>query len=51
MDGESFWAGYLAARKERFHTEKTIIIGAEYKSATSQWDEIIEEEWLIVKSR
>jgi hypothetical protein len=51
MDGESFWAGYLAARKERFHSEKTIIIGAEYKSAKSYWDEIIDEEWLIMKSR
>ena len=51
MDAESFWQGYLAARQERFHKEKTIIIGSEYKSAKSYWDEIIEGEWLIMKSR
>ncbi len=51
MDAESFWEGYLAARKERFHKEKTIIIGAEYKSSKHYWDEIIEQEWLIMKSR
>ena len=51
MDDESYWKGYLAARKERFRNEKAIIIGAEYKSAKKYWDEIIDQEWAIFESR
>jgi len=51
MDEESFWQGYLAARKERFTMEKINLIGAEYNSNPNYWKDIIEQEWLIMKSR
>ncbi len=51
MDAESYWQGYLAARKERFRKEKAALIGAEYKSSIKYWDEIIDQEWAIMKSR
>ena len=51
MDAESYWQGYLAARKERFFKEKAIIIGTEYKSSKKYWDEIINGEWIIFESR
>tara|TARA_B100000745_G_scaffold232775_1_gene156598 strand:- start:625 stop:1101 length:477 start_codon:yes stop_codon:yes gene_type:complete len=51
MDAESYWQGYLAARKERFVKEKAIIIGTEYKSSKKYWDEIINGEWIIFESR
>ena len=51
MDAESFWQGYLAARKERFTMEKIGLIGAEYNSNPDYWKDIIEQEWLIMKSR
>jgi hypothetical protein len=51
MDAESYWAGYLAARFERFSTEKKQLIGSEYNSNPTYWNEIIEQEWAIMKSR
>ena len=51
MDAESYWAGYLAARLERFSNEKKLLIGAEYNSNPSYWNEIIHQEWAIMKSR
>ena len=51
MDADSFWEGYLVARKERFATEKKVLIGPEYNANPKYWDEIIEQEWNIMKSR
>jgi hypothetical protein len=51
MDAESYWAGYLAARFERFGVEKKALIGAEYNSNATYWNDIILQEWNIMKSR
>jgi len=51
MDADSYWQGYLAARYERFGNEKKILIGPEYNSNPTYWDDIILQEWNIMKSR
>ena len=51
MDAESFWKGYLMARRERFAQEKRALIGGEYNSNTKYWDGMIEQEWQIFKER
>ena len=51
MDADSFWKGYLMARRERFAQEKRALIGGEYNSNTNYWDSMIEQEWLIFKDR
>ena len=51
MDAESFWKGYLMARRERFAQEKRALIGGEYNSNTKYWDGMIEQEWLDLSKK
>ena len=38
MDADSFWKGYLMARRERVRKEKRALIGGEYNSNTKGAD-------------
>jgi hypothetical protein len=51
VDPDLEWIEYLNNRRRDYIEERKRIIGPEYNANKSQWDQLFEQEWLMMEER
>ena len=47
----TYWIDYLNNRRRDYIEERRRVVGPEYNTNKSQWDQLFEQEWLMMEER